>query len=257
MHQGFQKYKVVGHRRVNGWIEPQILAVVEAIALEQERRGISGGVAEIGVHHGRFFLGLLLATTPGEPAVAIDLFADQERNVDASGRGDEAILRENLAKHAGSGADVHVMSADSTTLSGADVVELTGGQLVRIFSVDGGHYASLVEHDMRTAEEALSPGGVIIGDDLFNQQWPGCVEGTLAYLDKSSKVVPFAIGFNKVLFTDREHARAYRDALAALARRRFWRQKDSEMHGEPVVIMWATGLKDRSRLVAKRVLQRA
>lgn len=255
MREGFQTYKTIGHRRVAGWISPQILSVVETIAAEQDRRGVSGGVAEIGVHHGRFFLGLLLASSPGDRAVAIDLFEHQARNIDASGKGDRETFEKHLAKHA-EGIDVEVVSGDSSTLSGADVVELAGGQRIRLFSVDGGHYASLVEHDMRTAEESLAPGGVVIGDDVFNQEWPGAVEGTLAYLDKTDDIVPFGIGFNKVLFTDRDHAEGYRSALAELARRRFWRHKESEMRGRPVVIVWSTPPKDRARLVAKRLLRK-
>ena len=255
MTTAFKKYKRSGHRQVAGWIDPKILSVVEAVAAEQERRRVTGSIAEIGVHHGRFFLGLLLATPPGAGAVAIDLFEDQERNIDASGKGDRDVFQDNLAKHA-PGRTVEVVSADSSTLAGEDIVELAGGQRIRLFSVDGGHYASLVEHDMRTAEESLAPGGVVIGDDVFNQEWPGAVEGTLAYLDKTDDIVPFGIGFNKVLFTDHDHADDYRSALAELARRRFWRHKESEMRGAPVVIMWSTPPKDRLRLVAKRLLRK-
>ncbi|MGF9759627.1 class I SAM-dependent methyltransferase [Microvirga sp. 0TCS3.31] len=256
MREGLQAYKNVGHRRVAGWIEPQILSVVEALAIEQDRRGVTGGVAEIGVHHGRFFLGMLLASSEGDRAVAIDLFDDQDRNIDGSGEGDKDAFLRHLTRYAPD-ADVEVRSADSSTLGGADVVEMAGGRKVRLFSVDGGHFASLVEHDMRTADDALARGGVVIGDDVFNQQWPGAVEGTLAYLDKSDDVVPFGIGFNKVLFTHREYADDYRNALIALAGRRFWRHKESEMRGHQVVVMWVTRPKDRARLVAKRVLGKA
>ena len=66
----------------------------------QLEMGIAGHVAEIGVHHGRSFILLALLARAGEKAVAIDVFEQQELNVDRSGRGDLAQLRENVARFA-------------------------------------------------------------------------------------------------------------------------------------------------------------
>jgi hypothetical protein len=49
--------------------------------------GITGNVAEIGVHHGRLFILLYLLTSPDERALAVDLFSGQERNIGSSGHG--------------------------------------------------------------------------------------------------------------------------------------------------------------------------
>lgn len=255
MSSALQRYAILGHRRVSGWIEPEILQVVASLSRAQDSEGVRGGVAEIGVHHGRFFFGLYLTSKTDDGAVAIDLFADQGRNIDGSGKGDEAVFREHLRRYAGPDHKVAVVSADSSQLDGEQVKTLAGGP-IRLFSVDGGHYASLVEHDMNTAMDSLTPGGVIIGDDVFNIQWPGCIEGTLAFLDKRDDVAPFAICFNKVLFAQQQYAARYRKVVEELARRQFWRRKESEMRGHSVVVAWRSQPTDRARLVAKRLLGR-
>jgi hypothetical protein len=243
-----------GHRQVDGWIEPPILRLIAALAKEQERQSIEGGTAEIGVHHGRLFLALHLARRPQERSVAIDLFADQAGNIDQSGSGNEAAFRQNLLDHAGGSDDVTIVSADSTTLSGDDVREFVGGP-VRLFSVDGGHAAEIVEHDMQTSADSLTDGGIVIGDDVFNFLWPGAAEGTLHFLDKTDELVPFAIGYNKVLFTTPNHAEKYREVVKAVTRRRLGEYKDSVMHGSPVIVVWKPRLKRKPRLLAKRALR--
>jgi hypothetical protein len=199
---------------------------------------------------------LHLLRQQGETSVAIDLFEDQSQNLDRSGLGDEGVFRENLEKYAGGDAAVTVVQADSTTLTGAKVRDLAAGP-VRLFSVDGGHTAEIVEHDMRTASESLVDGGIVIGDDVFNAQWPGAVEGTLAYLDSNQDVVPFAIGFNKVLFCAPAFADAYRAVVLKTARRRLWNGKESVFRGHPVAIIWPATAKARGRRLAKRVLRRS
>ena len=207
--------------------------------------GVDGGMAEIGVHHGRLFIGMHLLRRVPERSLAIDLFAEQERNVDGSGLGNEAIFLRNLRRHAGSQADVIVKSGDSTTLDGPEVVALLGGP-VRIFSVDGGHTAKIVEHDMVTAQDALSKGGVVVADDFFNEQWPGVCEGTLRFLGKNPEIFPFAVGFNKVFFTTADHLDAYRETVAKLADAKRLDHKTSELFGHPVEIIFGDRLLRRN-----------
>lgn len=243
-------YGYVGHRTVRGWVEPQALHLVTALAREQSRRGVTGGVAEIGVHHGRLFLALVLGA-PEEPAVAIDLFGDQDHNLDGSIRGDQlAAFERNLRRHA-SGSSVQTVAADSTTLTGASLRELAGGP-VRLISVDGGHSRAMVAQDLQTAADALSPGGVIVGDDVYNYGWPGVVEGTLDFLDATPEVVPFAVGFNKVLFTQRPFAEGYRGFVESLAAARWWDTATRELRGAPVVVLSAAP-SSRARIAVRRV----
>ncbi len=250
-----QSYIWWNHRRVEGWIEPEILILMSALAAKQREQGVRGGVAEIGVHHGRFFIGLHLLRRPDERSVAIDLFEDQAHNIDRSGMGDEATFRDNLRRFADGDSSVAVVSADSTTLGGADIQGFAGG-LVRMFSVDGGHTPEIVEHDMNTAADSLVEGGIAIGDDVFNSQWPGAVEGTLAFLDSNDRLVPFAVGYNKVLFTHPSFADSYRQTVMDVAQRHLWNRKLSSLRGHSVAIVWRASPKVKGKRLAKRVLKR-
>ena len=109
---------------------------------------------------------------------------------------------------------------DSTHLTGDEVRELAA-RPVRLFSVDGGHTEETVLADMRTAEQAMAPGGIVVADDVFNAEWPSVSVGTLRYLEPSAALVPFAIGFNKIYFTD-ERTRRYREVIRRAYGRR-WR----------------------------------
>ncbi len=245
-------YITVGNHAVKGWIEPNILRVMRALSQQQEQLGVQGSVVEIGVHHGRFFIGLLL-TNADERSLAIDLFDQQDLNVDASGKGDRDIFLRNVKRWAKDAKEVDILAGDSTTLSGTDVTDRVGP--VRLFSVDGGHTAQIVEHDMTVAAGSLAPGGIIIGDDVFHPSWPGAAEGTLAFLDKTPGIVPFAICFNKVLFSDVEHAEAYRGIVLELADHRLWPAKETEMRGHAVAYT-TSRIQERARTVAKKLLGR-
>lgn len=213
----FALYRVAGHRLVQGWLEAEVLDVVQALDSVQRRNDITGAVVEIGVHHGKFFIGLQLLQREHERALAIDLFADQHLNVDGSGLGDRERFLANATRWASSdGLVVH--QADSTTLDPATVQELAGSS-VRLFSVDGGHTEQIVHADMTLAQSTLAPGGIVIADDVFNQRWPGVTVGTLRYLESDAALAPFAIGFNKVFFAERVFVERYQHALEALCDR--------------------------------------
>jgi hypothetical protein len=245
-------YNAIGHYTVEGWVEPPILQVVAALSREQARQGVEGAVAEIGVHHGRFFISLLL-TDPEGAAVAVDVFDDQALNQDGMGKTTRRAFERNLRRHADGAAAPQIWARDSTTLSGHDFRTSVGP--VRLFSVDGGHSREVVAHDMRTAADALPAGGVVIADDVFNFGWPGVVEGTLDFMDSADDVVPFMIGFNKVLFTQPEFSSGYRDLLRDLARRRSWPTLDQQLRGHDVLVLSAAPVA-RARTLAKRMLRR-
>ncbi len=204
MRRTFERYRNVGYRFVTGFLEPGNLPVLEVLDAAQRARQVTGAVAEIGVHHGRLFIALHLLQRGAGKSVAIDLFGDQELNIDKSGRGDQTKFTDNVALWSSmDGVVLH--QGDSTKLTADVLLEKSGGP-IRFFSVDGGHTEEIVYSDMRLAEETLADGGIVIADDVFNQQWPGVAVGTLKYLADGAKLVPFAIGFNKTLFTQPEYA---------------------------------------------------
>ena len=99
-------------------------------------------------------------------------------------------------------------------LSGAVLTRLADGPL-RFVSVDGGHTSEITAHDLDTAEAALGEGGIIVVDDVFNEQWPGVGDGVRHYFERRPNLAPFAIGANKTYFCRPSHRDIYHDAAAA------------------------------------------
>ena len=188
-----------GHAEVEGWIGEAALSGILAVGLEQRRRGITGAVGEIGVHHGRLFILLGLMRAPGEVALAIDVFEDQHLNVDGSGLGDLSRFQRNMETFGVAPQGLRVVKADSLALDGAGLRAHLQGQPLRLLSIDGGHTVRHVLNDIGLAEAVLAPEGVAIVDDFLYGDWPGVAEGCIKYLgDGRSSLVPFAFGDNKL-----------------------------------------------------------
>lgn len=211
MERNFGRYRAVGHRVVTGFLQSEVLLLLDVLNSAQRAKQVCGGVAEIGVHHGKLFIGLRLLQRAGEKSVAIDIFGDQDLNVDGSGHGNLEKFVNNV-KLWSSMDDVVVHQGDSTKLTPETLRELAGGD-IRFFSVDGGHTEEIVFSDMKLAEATLADGGIVIADDVFNEQWPGVAVGTLRYLEDGAKLTPFLIGFNKVFFAQPDYCAVYRSAV--------------------------------------------
>lgn len=231
-----------GMAAVGGMCSPEVGYLTWQIGVWQTRRGITGDIAEIGVHHGRFFLLLALLRHAGERAVAIDVFGQQHLNVDRSGEGDRAIFEAAAAQHLGGPQGLVIHEADSLALPGCDL--LSAGleptsrvkRSFRLFSVDGSHTAKHTMNDMEVAFGVLRDGGLVIVDDFYNDQWPGVQEGVHAFLDQHPEAAAVAYGENKLfLCRARDHADYLnlfrRDLGEFLAQR-----KDVELHGRPAVM---------------------
>lgn len=233
----------MGQRFVTGFLHSEILSVLDVLNTAQRSKQVSGAVAEIGVHHGKLFIGLSLLQRPGDKSVAIDIFGDQELNVDGSGRGDFEKF-ENNVKMWSSMDDVVVHQGDSTKLEPAKLRELAGAP-IRMFSVDGGHTDEIVYSDMKLAEATLADGGIVIADDVFNEYWPGVATGTLRYLSDGAALIPFLIGFNKVFFTHAEYGEFYRHEVeTALAGKLRMMTGTSEFAGHVVGLVAPSGAKN-------------
>ena len=189
-------YLELGIRTVEGWLSPTTASMIANLLIEQRRAGLHGDVCEIGVHHGRLFLVLANATASAERAVAVDVFGDQQKNVDASGSGDRAVFERNLATFAPR-ATVEIMEESSLDL------HRTGfpSRRFRFVSIDGGHTAATVENDLRLAEQTLIKGGIVALDDILSSHWTGVLTGLAAYVAAGGTLVPFALVPNKLLLT--------------------------------------------------------
>ncbi len=185
------------HDQVEGWLHHHAADAICDLLDYQTRAGISGGLLEIGVHHGRLFVFLALSAQPGEPVIGIDVFEDQHLNLDQSGHGSRVAVEANIANHAGahSGA-VTFVKADSTTLTPSEVNAYA--RHIRAISIDGCHTAEATESDLRLATAICQEGGIVFLDDIINAHWLGVIEGYSRYARTENTLVPFCLGENKL-----------------------------------------------------------
>ena len=94
-----KNYWSCGIDEVEGWLSQGIEEPLTEVDRFQREAGILGSVMEIGVHQGKFFIPLALLKRPEEYALGIDLFEDQGKNIDGSGKGDFGAVSANLEKY--------------------------------------------------------------------------------------------------------------------------------------------------------------
>jgi hypothetical protein len=229
-------YRRAGHRLVHGWLTGAAVRLISEVNGIQTEAGTAGHVGEIGVHHGRLLILLALLRRPGENAVAVDLFEDQHLNVDKSGAGDRLRLDANLRRWVPNWNEIRIHKANSLDLDATALQSLAGGPL-RLVSVDGGHTAEITAHDLRTSCESLTPGGVVILDDVFNGLFPAVSEGARRFLTDARDWRPFAIGGNKTLIAARRDAEFLQTRLAAVGRN----PRSGRYLGNSVVLVGGTG----------------
>ncbi|MGB3352086.1 MAG: class I SAM-dependent methyltransferase [Mycobacterium sp.] len=200
--------------KVSGWLAAESAEVISSLALKQIESGPAGGVGEIGIHHGKLFLLLYLSMQEGERAFALDVFEEQQYNVDASGRGDREIFLANLAKVGGDIERISIFATDSCSISAETLGAATGP--LRLMSVDGGHTEDITHNDMSLAEDLLLDDGILVLDDLYQARWPAVAAGAFRFmLEPGRSLRPFAISPNKTYFCkSRPAAERYRRHLA-------------------------------------------
>jgi hypothetical protein len=182
--------------QVDGWCQPTAAAMLGELLWHQERAGIRGGIAEIGIHHGKSFIALALAARPKDPLIAVDLFAMQERNTDKSGSGDRSVFEANLRSFAPQ-AVVQILEMDSLDLSGNEAAY--GFQGLRLLSIDGGHTKHMTCNDLHIADRALCEAGICVLDDVLNGHWTGVISGLFDFMQQSQSLVPVALIPNKLV----------------------------------------------------------
>jgi len=201
-----------GKKEIEGWLQRIDAEIYGSILGFQKAHDIRGGCCEIGVHHGKSFLPLCVSLKEGERAICIDLFDDQDRNLDISGHGNYDRFIANLSKYSIDLGKICILKASSEDISPGRIKSEVGN--VRFFSIDGGHWKKIVTNDLVLAEKSLAEWGVIALDDYCRADWPDVTAGLVSWLDRTtSGIVPFAIGSNKIYLCHRDHHGAYRAAL--------------------------------------------
>ncbi len=216
-HKWLSEYQRGGFNKIQGWVDPNLIELFAAFAALPFNH--IGGVAEIGVYHGRFFILLNQLTEQSEKSLAVDIWDNQALNSDGSGAGSTSYLesfRQNLLdydRHRGS--NTHVVAGDSTTRAvGREIINAVGEGAMRYVSVDGGHSREHVLNDLRLAEILVADEGVVILDDITNGNWPGVMEGAITYLQSLPPLRPIAIGHNKLFLARITQHTSYLEAMA-------------------------------------------
>lgn len=222
------RYAEDGHAGIQGWLDTESAVLIALLSQGQVRRGISGSLGEIGVHHGKLFILLDRLRTEGEGAFAVDVFGDQQLNVDRSGRGNRAIFLANVARYGGDPDTVQIFERSSEDVTSEDVLRQVGP--VRLLSVDGGHTEALTLNDLTIAEGVLSDGGILVLDDVFNEAWPGVVSGLVRFLEAKPALVPFAVSPNKTYLCRPDFA----ETAMHLVEEDAWITKHASFLGYPV-----------------------
>ena len=198
--------------KISGWFARCDAQIFGAILSCQVYKRIEGAIVEIGVHHGKSFLPLALSNN-GKNCYAIDIFENQDQNIDDSGRGSRDCFLENLLNFGIEQDNVVIDHRLSTEVKSDDILSTVGK--VRFFHIDGGHHLEAVRHDLRLAEETLLEDGVVAVDDVFRPEWPEVTIGVFSYLrEGNSNLVPFAVGFNKTYFCKKAAIKFYQALIS-------------------------------------------
>lgn len=201
-----------GFDDIEGWLALANVYMVARLSKLQHEAGIFGTVGEIGVHHGKFTAALSGFAHPTEDTVAVDLFGDQDQNIDGSGHGDLHYFRQNLEKLSlWEGTFAH--QANSLELVAQDFSQY---QHFRMLSVDGGHTYETTLNDLLLACNIISEGGIIILDDFINTGWLGVAAGVFDFILSQETLVPFLWLDKKLFLTTRGHHGSYVSFLRQL-----------------------------------------
>lgn len=214
--------------KVEGWCSPQLWQLIQPIADAQDKAGVASPIAEIGVYHGKFFIGLLATKQAASHNYALDVFDLQRFNLDGAGRGNLEIFKKNIAAAGFATDSVEFVAIDSMSTTPDMIAEIrakSGG--FSFFSVDGCHKLEHTLNDIRLAMQLTVAEGIVFVDDYTNQMWPEVQEAVVRmYLFDRPRFVPLAFGHNKLLLC---HVAFHSEYLAlleqklALAQTRFKR----------------------------------
>lgn len=195
---------------VGGWCIPELWNCIEPINQFQKEKNINGPIAEIGVYHGKFFIGLALTKQQEGKHTAFDVFDMQEFNLDNAGAGNLQIFENNLKKYGVH--DFESITADSLRIPD-EIVDQRKNKY-SLFSVDGCHMVEHTINDFRLAMKMVRKDGVIFIDDYYNPNWPGVQEGIAKfYLTETCNFVPFLFTCNKLFICSLSFHKMYLECV--------------------------------------------
>lgn len=229
-------------RKIPGFLSRIDADLISQLLLWQEVQGVGGSLCEIGVHHGRLFLLLALSRRPGETALAIDLFEDDEVTAGAHAGRPQALIR-NATKLRVSLSNEEILKCSSREVTANEILSRAPGQ-IRFFSIDGGHMYRDVENDLELARQCICQTGIIAVDDFCNVLWPEVSFATYDFLRSQSEIVPVFATLSKLYLVRRgNEQRLLNEAFQKLpSGARFHRQSPIDFMRNPVAFIVQSGL---------------
>lgn len=190
--------------RLEGWLTDDDAAVTADLLRLQEGWAGDAPLLEIGVYCGKY-LSLLMqsAARSGGHVFGIDTFQFKDFAVVTEGLA--ALMPDSMPRlslHKGSSRDLRAKS----------LLRMIG-RPARFISVDGSHDHPDVLHDLRLADAALAPDGLVALDDFLNPLAIGVNRAVNAFLETRPSLVGVACGPNKLFLARPSHAGRYRQHL--------------------------------------------
>lgn len=171
---------------------PGYLHTIQAIALmallkKQDELMIKGSLAEIGVFHGKTYIGLCRAAREGEKIVAVDpfrlgkndFFPQFTQHLDKYLTSEEKSRTQILRK----------LSTDLDSQQWISALE----KPARFVHLDGHHSREAILNDVVLANSFFAKEGVLVFDDFLNELHPGLTTGIIDALKAHPWLVPIAV----------------------------------------------------------------
>ena len=194
-------------RGIEGWMADEAADLTRRLFQWQRTAQAVTGVLELGVFKGKY-LSLLasLAQGTGAPVVGVDAFTSRV--------GEQIPPADRDYARAAAVATIMAMAPGSTPPTllvaftadvGVDALRALCPGGYSFVSVDAGHTAGDVLHDLALAELLLGERTIVAADDVFNAQTPGVMEGLARYFlgNPGTALAPFASAGNKLFLCHR------------------------------------------------------
>jgi hypothetical protein len=234
MNGAIRKFIFNDLQSVDGYIDPPDALVFLSLLQAQEKHGLAGGVAEIGVFYGRSYFLFKKVCREGEPILAIDLFDIDQPDDGATTQYDRFI---DNGRRLGLPVDESlVISGDSMKLQPGAITDKIGR--TRFFSIDGGHMLEHVTSDSVLALETLADHGIIAFDDTFNPAWPEVTVGVADFLRlRQDELATFCMTKYKTYVCRREFHGFYSRVIAEARDLAAFDQAETEFLGAKAIRM--------------------
>ena len=172
-HMNRHEYIVTGRDTVPGWFLRTDAELFDAIDVAQRQAGITGDLLEIGCYQGASAVLLGFMRNPGERFIVCDIFDG------------DTLSPENETERERFYTDLSRQSFKTNYLRFHDELpEIVAGPSAALFDeglersfrfihVDGSHAYDVVRSDLLLCKRLLTPGGVVVFDDIVTMHAPG------------------------------------------------------------------------------------